>query len=182
MQSPLVFLKALGLALLLFLGIGFFAMALIPRPSTSQRAAPSKLVAWGSFCLLGAGAWMYWDHKSRILTPDEEFEKFLSDVAKRFRHTRSLKAVEDEYRAKGATDDTLMMIRGAPQMLKARGDAKVSMGLQLLGVGLIFTAGAYLFSRLNGGQHYEVGITAIGGGIGFIILGIRQRNAFENRK
>jgi hypothetical protein len=121
---------------------------------------------------------MYWNHKRRRLTPDEVLEQLLLDVARRYRHTGSLDAIAEEYRERGASEDTLAFVRSAPRMLEIRADAKIQLGLQLLAAGIIVTAGAYWLSRVSGFSHYEVAVGAIGGGLGFIIAGLRQKRAF----
>jgi hypothetical protein len=123
---------------------------------------------------------MYWDHKRRRVTPDEAVDQFLLEVARRYRRTRSLDAIADEYRAAGASEETLGLISGAPQMLKMRAGAKITLGIQPLGTGIILTGGAFLLSRTLGFSHYEVAVGAIGGGVGFIVDGLRQKGAFRN--
>jgi hypothetical protein len=176
--------KVGALGILVFAGLTLIALGFVNSNAASEFPTPSQFVTWGLLCLFVAGVWMYWDHKRRVLTPDEEIDKLLLDVAKRYRQTGSLAAVVDEYRTKGASDDTLTMIRAAPGMLRTRADTKVRMGMELLGVGLILTVVAYGLARVIGASHYEVGVGAIGGGVGFIAVGIRQRRAFrvESRK
>jgi len=181
MISPSQFLKVWGLGLLIFVGLSLIGLAFIAGSPYPGTPTPLQIGSWGLLCLLVASVWMYWDHKRRVLTPDEEIEKMLLDVARRYRHTRSLETIADHYRMRGASDETLMMIRTAPQSLRARGKAKVNIGMQLLVIGVIFTAFAYYLARVTGGNHYEVAIGALGGGAGFIIQGLRQRAAFSDK-
>jgi hypothetical protein len=178
-EFPSAIMKVWALGFLLFVGLSLIALAFVPAQAYPGTPTPLQIATWGLLCLLTAGVWMYWDHKRRVLTPDEEIEELLLDVAKRYRHTRSLETIVDEYRMRGASDETLMVIRTAPQSLRARGKAKVSIGMQLLAIGLLFTAAAYYVARVFGGNHYEVAIGAIGAGVGFVIQGIRQRTAFR---
>ena len=180
MHSPSVTFKLLSLALLVFFGLSLISLAFVPGLPSSGFPSPSQLVVWGFVFLLIAAVWLWWDRKRRRLTPDEEIEQLLFDVAKRYRQTRSLDIIVTEYREKGATDDTLMFIRSAPQMLKTRADTKVQLGRQLLLLGLIFTAAVYCLSQITGFSHYEVAVGAIGGGVGFILDGIRQQRAFRD--
>jgi hypothetical protein len=179
MNSPRSNIKLLLLALLWFCGFGLIALSFAKGPLSNPHPFPSsKFVAWGVCCVLVALTWMYWDYKRRSLTSDEKLEQLLLDVARRYRHTRSLDAVIAEYRERGANEGTLDIIRSAPQMLKARADAKIRLGLQLLVTGIITSAGIYWLSQVIGFSHYEVAVVAIGGGVGFIIVGLRQRRAF----
>jgi hypothetical protein len=173
-------LKLWLLALLVFLGLSLIALAFVPGSPSSGFPPPSRFIMWGIACLLIAAVWIWWDRKRRRLTPDQEIEQLLFDVAKRYRQTRSLDTVVEEYRAKGATDHTLMIIRSAPRMLKQRADAKIQLGVSLLGTGLLFTAATYWLAHTVGFSHYEVAIGAIGGGVGFTLDGIRQRRAFRD--
>lgn len=177
MDSPYKNLKLFALASLWAFGLGLLALAFVKGPRNGL-ANPSAFLFAGSCFILSATVWMYWDHKRRRLTPDEEMEHLLLNVAKRYRQTRSLDAIVEEYRMRGATDDTLSFVRAAPRMLKTRADAKVQLGLQLLGVGIILLPVMYWTSRLLGGSHYEVSATAIGGGLGFILTGLWQQRAF----
>ena|SRR5688572_4547645 len=120
MTSLLSELKTLFLAILILAGLSLVALAFVPAAPTSGFPPPWKLASWGLLGLLVAGVWIYWDHKRRALTPDEEVDKLLLHVAKRYRQTRSLEAIEDEYRTQGASDDTLMMIRSAPMSVRGQ--------------------------------------------------------------
>ncbi len=178
MDSPHGSTKLWVLALLWFCGLSLIALSLVKGPPSGDFPPPSAFVVWGTCCILVALIWMYWHHKRYRLTPDEELEQLLLDVARRYRHTRSLDAIVEEYRERGASEDTLDFIRSAPRMLKTRADAKIHLGLQLLATGIIFTAGAYWLSRASGFSHYEVAVGAIGAGVGFIMAGLRQQRAF----
>jgi len=122
---------------------------------------------------------MYWDHKRRQLTPDEAVYQLMLEVARRYRRTQSLDAIVDEYRAGGASEDTLSLIRAAPQMLKIRAEEKTRLGIQLFFGGIILTGGAFVLSRSSGISFYELGVGLIGGGAGFIIDGLRQKGTFK---
>lgn len=179
MDLPHGSIKVWVLGALWFCGLGLIALSFDKGlPGTPPPVAPSRLVVWGICCILVSLGWMYWDHKRRRLTPDEEVEQLLLDVARRYRHTRSLDAIADEYREKGASEYTLDLIRSAPRMLKSRADTKIRLGLQLLTAGIIVTAGTYWLSRVAGFSHYEIAVVAIGGGLGFIVAGLRQQRAF----
>jgi hypothetical protein len=167
------------LALLIFCGLGFIALAFIDAPPSTGIPAPSRLASWGIACLLLAGICIFWSYKQRRLTPDLAIDELISNVARQFRQTRSLDAIVEEYRFNGATNDILVIIRSAPQILKARSDAKLRLGIQLVVTGIFLTGAAYLLARAVGFSHYEVAVGAIGGGIGFIIDGLRKRRAFR---
>ncbi len=179
MQSPHASGKLVLLAFLWFSGLALIALSFVRAPPTVDWPA-SSFFAWGLCCLLVAIVWMYWDRKRRRLTADETVDQLLLEVARRYRRTRSLDAIADEYRAAGASDETVELIRVAPQMLNMRAEAKIRLGVQLLVTGIVLTAVAFLVSRLLGFSHYEVAVGAIGGGVGFIIVGLRQRRAFRN--
>src|SRR5947207_818838 len=123
MHSPHANGKLLLLALLWFSGLALIALSFV-RAAPNINWPASSFLVWGLCCLLVAVVWMYWDRKRRRLTPDETVDQLLLEVARRFRRTRSLDAIADEYRAAGASDDTLGLIRSAPQMLKTRAEAK----------------------------------------------------------
>ena len=180
MHSPRADGKLLVLAILWFSGLALIALSFVRAAPNINLPDPLSFITWGVCCLLIAVVWMYWDHKRRRLTPDEALDQLLSEVARCYRRTRSLDAVTDEYRAAGASDDTLRLIKSAPQMLKARAEAKLILGVQLFVTGIILTGGAFLLSRYLGFSHYEVAIGAIGGGVGFIIDGLRQKRAFKD--
>ena len=178
MQSPNASVKLWLLALLWFSGISLIALSFI-RAAPNINWPTSSFLIWGLCCLFFAVVWMYWDRKRRRLAPDEVVDQFLLEIARRYRRTRSLNAIADEYRAAGASDDTLRLIRLAPEMLKTRAEAKVSLGVQLLVTGIFLTGVAFVLSRTLGFSHYEVAVGAIGGGVGFIIAGLRQKRAFK---
>jgi hypothetical protein len=180
MHSPQAHGKLLVLAILWFSGLALIALSFVSAAPNVNWPHPSSFITWGICCLLIAVVWMYWDRKRRRLTPDEALDQLLSEIARRYRRTRSLDAVTDEYRAAGASDDTLRLIKSAPQMLKTRAEAKLILGVQLFVTGIILTGGAFLLSRYLGFSHYEVAIGAIGGGVGFIIDGLRQKRAFKD--
>ena len=134
---------------------------------------------WGTGCLMIAALWIWWDYKRRSLTPEAQGERLLFDVAKRYQQVHSLEAVVEEYRASGATNETLALIRSAPVILRKRAEAKIHVGIPLLVTGLVLTGGAYLLARTAGLSHYAVAIGAIGGGVGSILDGLRQRRCFR---
>lgn len=180
MYSPHENHKLLPLALLWFIGLSLIALSFVKGSTDSSSAFPSTFVVWGLCCILIAVVWMYWDHKRRRLTPDEEVEVLLLEVARHYRRTRSLDAIADAYREAGASEYTLQLIRSAPRLLKTRAEAKISLGMQLLGVGILFTMITFLLSQAMVFAHYELAIGAIGGGIGFIVIGLRQRRGFKD--
>jgi hypothetical protein len=175
MNSPHVNLKLLLLASLWFFGFALIAFSFVKKASLGCGA-------WGGLCILAALVWMYWDNKRRLITPDEELEELLMEVARRYRHTRSLNVIVDEYRERGAAEDTLNFVRSAPRMLKTRADAKILLGLQLLTGGLVATIVTCWLSRAIGFNHYEVAVGALGGGFGFLITGLRQQRAFPENE
>lgn len=177
MNEPRVSGKLIGLALLVFLGASLIALAFVPGPGNRGSAFPPQIMAWGVVCLFVAGIWLWWDRKRRRLTPDEQTEQLLYAAIKRYRRIGTWEGVIAEYRALGASEEELENIREAKQTLRIRGEAKITMGCQLLATGVILTVIMYFVGKWIGFHHYEVQIGAIGGGAGFIADGIRQRNA-----
>ena len=171
-------MKLWGLALLVFAGIALLLLALVPDSPAGGPIPSARLVVWGGSCLCVAAIWIWWDRKRRELTPDEAVEQFLFEVARRCRRAKSLEVVFEQYRSQGASEDTLRLVRSAPRLLKARGDDKFQFGAQIFFLGFILTAGAYGLGRLVGFSLYEIPIGAIGGGVGLMLDGIRQRRAF----
>jgi hypothetical protein len=171
--------KYLFLALLIFPGLGALVTAFSRGPAGRGPDSFGSLLAFGAVCLSIAGFWIYWDHKTRVRTPEDELEQLLFTVARKFRRTRSLQDIVDEYRAHGATDDTLMFIRGAPLMLQQRGEKKIQSGYTLLATGVtMFVIGLAVPKSI---AHHGLvgGIAAMGGGFGFMIQGFRQKKAFR---
>jgi hypothetical protein len=175
MNSPHGTLKLWTLALLWFTGLSFIALSFVKSTPSSDFPTPAEFVMWGLSCLGVAVVWMYWDYKRRRLTPDQQVEHLLFEVARRYRRIRSLDTVVNEYRAQGASEETLAIIRSAPQILKTRAEAKIGVGIRIFVAGIIITGGVSWLSK----AHYEIAIGALGGGIGLIIDGFRQRRAFR---
>ena len=177
MEAFLTRLKVYFLALLLFAGLALVGYAFLGVQSrTGFKWEPAM---WGTGCLMIAALWIWWDYKRRSLTPEAQGERLLFDVAKRYQQVHSLEAVVEEYRASGATNETLELIRSAPLILRKRAEAKIHVGIPLLVTGLVLTGGAYLLARTAGLSHYAVAIGAIGGGVGSILDGLRQRRCFR---
>lgn len=179
MHSFSASIRLWGLALLIFCGLGLVGVAFLDAPPSTGIPAPSRLVTWGIACLLIAGIWIFWSYKRRRLSRDQAVDELILDVARRYAQTRSLNCVVDEYRANGASDEILSIVRAAPQILKTRSDMKLRVGFQLVFAGSILTAMAYWLARFFAFSHYEVAVGAIGGGLGFIIDGLRKRRAFR---
>ena len=178
MEGPSNSLKLWGLALLIFAGIALCLLALIPDSPRGGATPSARLVMWGAGCFCVAAIWIWWDRRCRQLTPDEKTEQLLFEVAKRYRRVKSLDAVLDEYRCQGASEGTLELVKCAPRLLKARGDVKLQVGIQIFLLGFILTAGTYVLGRLVGFSQYIIAFGAIGGGVGLILDGIRQRRSF----
>lgn len=177
MKSLLTGLRQLLFVLFMIVRAG---CALLSFPTPSPLGVPrSTFIMWGTGCLVGAGLMIWFDRNRRGDSPDEQTEQLLVDVLKRYRKIRSLDAVVAEYRANGASDYTLSLVRTAPEKLRARANAKVQAGYGLFAFGVLCTGVTYCLARTFGFSHYLVAIGALGVGSGLWLDGLRLRLTFR---
>ena len=171
-------LKLYCLAFLIFAGLSTIGLGFVPGPRNGAPWPSSTFFfGIGVSCLFLAGVWMFWDHKRRVLTPDETIDRLLLEVAKRCRSTQSLDAIVAEYRTNGSSDETPMIIKDAPRLLKTRAELKMRMGIQLFATGIVLTVVAYCLAKITHFSHFEIAVGALGAGAGLMIVAWRERRA-----
>ena len=123
----------------------------------------------GLVCLIFGIFWLYFDHRNRILTQDEQTEKLLLKAATRYKQTGSWNTVIAEFRASGFSEYTLFRLQNAPQILSQRAKLKIQKGLALMALGLFLIISHYLMVRLDH-LRYEA-FVALGAGLGLMLQG-----------
>ncbi len=173
-QLGMIFLAALIGISGFCLFYSFFLSGGAFRLENGFKRAPVQIVI-GIAGLAIAAIWIYADNRGHVATDEEKRERLMLDIAKRIRKTGvSIDTIVQEYSAKGATQETLELIRTTPSRLAAQGAQKFALGIALLVGGGGLTLGSHL---LFAGQFVLFFYGAIGVGLAFTIQGARMKIA-----